>query len=206
MSASVFFEPFALKVRAAGVDSGRDGNGSGNPRRRAHAWRSADSDAAKTENPGTAAPALRRTVPAGGFGNLTAFIDQGSEFEGKLSFKDTVRIDGTFSGEISSDNTLIVGETGRDPRQDSPRSRVVISGRRRRRRRRERAGRAPQDGGRERGSSSRRPSIVDGRGRAAERARCAWPRAAAAAGGKKADIKAVPNASQSSKTGSGSGS
>jgi cytoskeletal protein CcmA (bactofilin family) len=49
---------------------------------------------------------------AGGFGNLTAFIDQGSEFEGKLSFKDTVRIDGTFSGEISSDNTLIVGESG----------------------------------------------------------------------------------------------
>jgi len=45
-------------------------------------------------------------------GNLTAFIDQGSEFEGKLSFKDTVRIDGTFSGEISSDNTLIVGESG----------------------------------------------------------------------------------------------
>lgn len=49
---------------------------------------------------------------SGGFGNLTAFIDQGSEFEGKLSFKDTVRIDGTFSGEISSDNTLIVGESG----------------------------------------------------------------------------------------------
>ena len=48
----------------------------------------------------------------GGFGNLTAFIDQGSEFEGKLSFKDTVRIDGTFSGQISSDNTLIVGESG----------------------------------------------------------------------------------------------
>ena len=49
---------------------------------------------------------------AGGLGNLTAFIDKGSEFEGKLSFKDTVRIDGTFSGEISSDNTLIVGESG----------------------------------------------------------------------------------------------
>ena len=48
----------------------------------------------------------------GGFGNLTAFIDQGSEFEGKLSFRDTVRIDGTFSGEISSENTLIVGESG----------------------------------------------------------------------------------------------
>ena len=45
-------------------------------------------------------------------GGLTAFIDQGSEFEGKLSFKDTVRIDGHFKGEIGSENTLIVGESG----------------------------------------------------------------------------------------------
>ena len=45
-------------------------------------------------------------------GGLTAFIDQGSEFEGKLSFKDTVRIDGRFRGEISSEHTLIVGESG----------------------------------------------------------------------------------------------
>ena len=49
---------------------------------------------------------------AGNAGGLTAFIDQGSEFEGKLSFKDTVRIDGSFTGEIRSENTLIVGETG----------------------------------------------------------------------------------------------
>ncbi len=48
----------------------------------------------------------------GGAGGLTAFIDQGSEFEGKLSFRDTVRIDGRFHGEISSENTLIVGESG----------------------------------------------------------------------------------------------
>ena len=47
-----------------------------------------------------------------GSGGLSAFIDQGSEFEGKLSFKDTVRIDGRFRGEITSENTLIVGETG----------------------------------------------------------------------------------------------
>jgi cytoskeletal protein CcmA (bactofilin family) len=45
-------------------------------------------------------------------GGLTAFIDQGSSFEGKLSFKDTVRIDGHFTGEITSENTLIIGETG----------------------------------------------------------------------------------------------
>ena len=43
---------------------------------------------------------------------LTAFIDQDSECEGKLSFKNTVRIDGSFKGEISSENTLIVGEPG----------------------------------------------------------------------------------------------
>jgi cytoskeletal protein CcmA (bactofilin family) len=55
-----------------------------------------------------AAPSPSTSSPGG----LTAFIDQGSEFEGKLSFKDTVRIDGRFRGEISSENTLIVGESG----------------------------------------------------------------------------------------------
>lgn len=51
------------------------------------------------------------TAP-GAEGQLTAFIDQGSSFEGKLSFKDTVRIDGHFAGQITSENTLIVGESG----------------------------------------------------------------------------------------------
>ena len=57
----------------------------------------------------TSVPMATSSSTAGG---LSAFIDQGSEFEGKLSFKDTVRIDGCFRGEISSDNTLIVGESG----------------------------------------------------------------------------------------------
>ena len=61
----------------------------------------------------TSAPAAPATQPSsGGVGALTAFIDQGSEFSGKLSFKDTVRIDGRFEGEIASENTLIVGESG----------------------------------------------------------------------------------------------
>jgi cytoskeletal protein CcmA (bactofilin family) len=51
-------------------------------------------------------------APSSSSGGLSAFIDQGSEFEGKLAFKDTVRIDGRLRGEISSENTLIVGETG----------------------------------------------------------------------------------------------
>jgi cytoskeletal protein CcmA (bactofilin family) len=55
---------------------------------------------------------IPQSPSVGGGGNLSAFIDQGSEFEGKLSFKDTVRIDGCFRGEISSQNTLVVGETG----------------------------------------------------------------------------------------------
>ena len=56
---------------------------------------------------------LSPSVPSASSGSgLTAFIDQGSEFEGKLSFKDCVRIDGRFVGEISSENTLIVGESG----------------------------------------------------------------------------------------------
>jgi cytoskeletal protein CcmA (bactofilin family) len=66
----------------------------------------------ENENPmtsrATPAPSSGSVSPGG----LTAFIDQGSEFEGKLSFKDTVRIDGRFRGEISSENTLIVGESG----------------------------------------------------------------------------------------------
>jgi cytoskeletal protein CcmA (bactofilin family) len=60
------------------------------------------------------APVAPSSAPSGASspGGLTAFIDQGSEFEGKLSFKDTVRIDGRFRGEIASENTLIVGESG----------------------------------------------------------------------------------------------
>jgi cytoskeletal protein CcmA (bactofilin family) len=58
---------------------------------------------------GALSPSLPTTSSGSG---LTAFIDQGSEFEGKLSFKDCVRIDGRFVGEISSENTLIVGESG----------------------------------------------------------------------------------------------
>ena len=60
-------------------------------------------------------------------GGLTAFIDQGSEFEGKLSFRDTVRIDGRFSGEITSENTLIVGESGEIEAEIRSKT-IVVSG------------------------------------------------------------------------------
>lgn len=41
---------------------------------------------------------------------LSALLGRGSEFDGKLAFEGTVRIDGTFSGEITTNDTLIVGE------------------------------------------------------------------------------------------------
>ena len=46
-------------------------------------------------------------------GAYNAILDQGTEFEGKLTFEGTVRIDGSFKGEIFSDATLIIGESGK---------------------------------------------------------------------------------------------
>ena len=43
--------------------------------------------------------------------DIKAFLGPGSQFEGKLKFDEMVRLDGMFSGEICSSDTLIVGET-----------------------------------------------------------------------------------------------
>ncbi len=42
---------------------------------------------------------------------IKAFLGAGSCFEGKLSFDEMVRLDGKFTGEITSTDTLIVGES-----------------------------------------------------------------------------------------------
>lgn len=44
-------------------------------------------------------------------GEIKAFLGPGSHFEGKMAFDEIVRIDGAFRGEITSQDTLIVGET-----------------------------------------------------------------------------------------------
>jgi cytoskeletal protein CcmA (bactofilin family) len=41
---------------------------------------------------------------------ITALLGRGTHFEGKLHFEGRVRIDGTFKGEIQSDDTLIIGD------------------------------------------------------------------------------------------------
>jgi cytoskeletal protein CcmA (bactofilin family) len=43
-------------------------------------------------------------------GDLNALLGRGSEFEGKLTFEGTVRIDGKFTGTIITNDTLVVGE------------------------------------------------------------------------------------------------
>lgn len=45
--------------------------------------------------------------------DIKAFLGPGSRFEGKLSFDEMVRLDGSFVGEINSSDTLVVGESAR---------------------------------------------------------------------------------------------
>ncbi len=46
-------------------------------------------------------------------GEINTLLGRGSEFEGKLTFEGTVRIDGTLKGEVFSEDVLIVGEGAR---------------------------------------------------------------------------------------------
>lgn len=45
-----------------------------------------------------------------GASQISTLLGRGSEFEGKLSFEGTVRVDGKMSGEIFTDDVLVVGE------------------------------------------------------------------------------------------------
>jgi cytoskeletal protein CcmA (bactofilin family) len=46
-------------------------------------------------------------------GEISTLLGEGSEFEGKLTFEGTVRIDGVLKGEVFSDDVLIIGEGAR---------------------------------------------------------------------------------------------
>lgn len=62
-----------------------------------------------------------------GTGELNALLGRGSEFEGKLTFEGTVRIDGKFSGEISTSDVLVIGE-GAKVQAEITAGSVVING------------------------------------------------------------------------------
>ncbi len=44
--------------------------------------------------------------------DLNGFLDAGSHIQGELRFENTFRIDGHFTGRITSEGTLVVGERG----------------------------------------------------------------------------------------------
>lgn len=53
----------------------------------------------------------REEAPVAAVGSdLNALLGRGSEFDGKLTFEGTVRIDGRFTGTIVTTDTLVVGE------------------------------------------------------------------------------------------------
>jgi cytoskeletal protein CcmA (bactofilin family) len=65
------------------------------------------------EEPNLMAMLKREDLPtsaAAPMSDLNALLGRGSEFEGKLTFEGTVRIDGKFTGSIITNDVLVVGE------------------------------------------------------------------------------------------------
>jgi cytoskeletal protein CcmA (bactofilin family) len=60
-------------------------------------------------------------------GEINTLLGRGSEFEGKLTFEGTVRVDGKLSGEIFSDDVLVVGE-GAEVRAEIDIGEIIIQG------------------------------------------------------------------------------
>lgn len=60
-------------------------------------------------------------------GQVTAILDQGTSFEGKLSFEGTVQIGGAFKGEIFTKDTLVICEQAEVEAQIEADT-IVISG------------------------------------------------------------------------------
>ena len=59
--------------------------------------------------------------------DIKAFLGPGSQFEGKLVFNEIVRLDGAFRGEVTSHDTLIVGERA-DIQADFQVGTLILSG------------------------------------------------------------------------------
>jgi cytoskeletal protein CcmA (bactofilin family) len=58
---------------------------------------------------------------------LTALLGRGTRFDGKLYFTGRLRIDGNFSGEIRSEDVLVVGD-GADVRAEIDVDTVIVRG------------------------------------------------------------------------------
>ena len=69
-------------------------------------------------------PATPATVSSG---QITAILDQGTSFEGKLSFEGTVQISGEFSGEVFTNDTLVINQGAKVSAQIEADT-IIISG------------------------------------------------------------------------------
>ena len=61
-------------------------------------------------------------------GDLSGFLDVGTEFHGELSFQDTLRIDGKFEGTVRDGRLLIIGQSA-DVNAEIHVATVSVSGR-----------------------------------------------------------------------------
>ena len=53
----------------------------------------------------------KKGKPSQDFGEIRAFLGEGTSFIGTLQFEGTVRLDGRFEGEVSGSDLLIIGQT-----------------------------------------------------------------------------------------------
>ena len=70
---------------------------------------------------------LPQIRPETAVGEINTLLGRGSEFDGKLTFEGTVRIDGKIAGEIFSDDVLVVGE-GAEVRAEIDIGDIIIQG------------------------------------------------------------------------------
>lgn len=56
---------------------------------------------------------MGKEIPASLGGTSDLLLGPGAEFDGKLTFKGTVRIDARFTGSITTNDVLVVGERAR---------------------------------------------------------------------------------------------
>ncbi len=87
------------------------------------AARAPDAESSRKEN----RMAILRREDGPNVAEINAVLGRGSAFEGKLTFEGTVRIEGKFSGEIHTADTLVIGE-GAEVQAEIFAGSVVVSG------------------------------------------------------------------------------
>jgi len=70
----------------------------------------------------------KRARPPQDFGEIRAFLGEGTSFSGTLQFDGTVRFDGRFEGDVSGNDLLIIGQAA-IVRADIQVGSLVVSGR-----------------------------------------------------------------------------